>query len=72
LGPFNQIIADTSKNFINKEFDQNAIALSTKVKIVPIKAYNLIGIVKCYYRLIHQAYSIIIIKIPGISKDIAL
>jgi hypothetical protein len=31
-----------------------------------------VGIVKRYYRLIRRAYSIIIAKIPGISKDIAL
>ena len=30
------------------------------------------GIVKRYYRLIRRAYTIIIAKIPGISKDIAL
>ena len=30
------------------------------------------GIVKRYYRLIRKAYSIIIAKIPSISKDIAL
>jgi hypothetical protein len=31
-----------------------------------------VGIVKRYYGLICRAYSIIIAKIPGISKDIAL
>ena len=30
------------------------------------------GIVERYYRLIRRAYTIIIAKIPGISKDIAL
>ncbi len=39
---------------------------------MPIKAYNFIGIVKCYYKLIRRAYLIIIAKIPNISKDIAL
>ncbi len=37
-----------------------------------IKAYNFIGIVKRYYKLIRRAYLIIIAKIPNISKDIAL
>jgi hypothetical protein len=46
--------------------------MGIKVKIVPIKAYNSIGIVERYYRLIRRAYSIIITKIPNISKDIAL
>jgi hypothetical protein len=31
-----------------------------------------VGIVKRYYRLIRRAYTIIITKIPNISKDIAL
>jgi hypothetical protein len=31
-----------------------------------------VGIVERYYRLIRKAYSIIIAKIPGISKDMAL
>jgi len=39
---------------------------------VPIKAYNSIGIVKLYYKLICRVYLIITIKIPNISKDIAL
>jgi len=39
---------------------------------VPIKAYNFIRIIKRYYKLICRAYLIITIKIPNISKDIAL
>ena len=46
--------------------------MGLKVKIVLIEAYNFVGIVERYYRLIRQAYSIIIAKIPGISKDMAL
>ena len=46
--------------------------MGIKVRIIPIKAYNLVGIIERYYRLIHRAYSIIIIEIPDISKDIAL
>jgi hypothetical protein len=44
---------------------------SIKVQIILVKAYNLVGIVKRYYRLIRQAYFIIIAKIIDISKDIA-
>jgi hypothetical protein len=72
LGPLNYITANASKNFVSKEFDQYAIAISTKVRIVPVKAYNSVGIVERYYRPIRRAYSIIIAEIPGISKDIAL
>ena len=46
--------------------------MGSKVKIILVKAYNLVGIVKRYYGLIRRAYSIIIAKIPGISKDMAL
>jgi hypothetical protein len=42
------------------------------VKIVPIEAYNSIGIVERYYGLVRRAYLIIIAEIKGISKEIAL
>ena len=42
------------------------------MKIVPIEAYNSIGIIKRYYRLVRRTYLIIIAKIKGISKEIAL
>jgi hypothetical protein len=46
--------------------------LGTKIKIVLIKAYYSIGIVKCYYSPIRRAYLIIIDKIYNINKNIAL
>ena len=46
--------------------------MGIKVRIIPIKAHNLVGIVKRYYGLIRRAYSIITTEIPDISKDIAL
>jgi hypothetical protein len=42
------------------------------VKIVPIEAYNSIGIVEHYYGLVQYTYLIIIAEIKGISKEIAL
>jgi hypothetical protein len=42
------------------------------VKIVPIEAYNSIGIIKRYHELVQYAYLIIIAEIKGISKEIAL
>jgi hypothetical protein len=42
------------------------------VKIIPIEAYNSIGIVEYYYGLVRRAYLIIIAEIKGISKEIAL
>jgi hypothetical protein len=46
--------------------------MGTKVKIVPIKAYNSVGIIECYHGPIYRAYSIITAKVPNISKDMAL
>ncbi len=46
--------------------------MGIKVKIVPVEAYNSVGIVECYYGPIRRAYLIIIAEIPGINKDMAL
>ena len=42
------------------------------MKIVPIKAYNSIGIIEYYYKLVRRTYLIIITEIKGISKEITL
>ena len=42
------------------------------MKIVPIEAYNSIGIVERYYGLVRRAYLITVAEIKGISKEIAL
>ena len=44
----------------------------TVIKSIPVKAYNLIRIVKHYYSPLYCIYYIIIIKLLDISKDIAL
>jgi hypothetical protein len=46
--------------------------IGTKVKIVPIEVYYSIGIVEYYYSLIRRAYLIIVAKVKGITKEIAL
>jgi hypothetical protein len=46
--------------------------MGIKVRIIPIKAHNLVEIVERYYRLIRRVYSIITTEIPNISKDIVL
>jgi hypothetical protein len=46
--------------------------MGSKVKIILIKAHNSIRIIKRYHGLIRRVYSIIITKIPSISKDMAL
>ena len=46
--------------------------IGTKVKIVPIESYYSIGIVEYYYSLIQCTCLIIITKVKGITKEIAL
>ena len=42
------------------------------LKAVLVKVYNSIRIVELYYSLVQRTYYIIIVKIKGIEKDIAL
>jgi hypothetical protein len=46
--------------------------METKVKIIPIEVYYSIGIVKRYDSLIRRAYLIIVAKVKGITKEMAL
>jgi hypothetical protein len=46
--------------------------MGIKVKIVPVKAHNSIGIVERYHGPIRRAYLIITTEIQGIDKDMAL
>jgi hypothetical protein len=52
VGPLDLIATNASKNFISKEFVNNATSLSIKVKEVLVKAYNSIGKVEQYYAVI--------------------
>ncbi len=63
---------DAGKQFTSKEFAQHASSMGIRVKIVPIEAQNSIGIVERYYGPIRRAYLIVLTKIPGISRDMAL
>ena len=66
------ITIDTEKNFISKEFKHYAATLRITIKLVLVKSHNSIGMVKCYYSPLQQAYQIIITEISEISKEIAL
>jgi hypothetical protein len=46
--------------------------MGTKVKIIPIEAYNSIGIIEYYYSLIQYTYLIIITEVNRINKGIIL
>jgi hypothetical protein len=72
LGPPDQLVADSGKQFTSKEFAQHANTMGIKVKIVPVEAHNSIGIVERYHGPIRRAYLIITTEIQGIDKDMAL
>ena len=72
LGPPDIITYDVGKNFVSKEFKQYAIILGTATRSVPVKAYNLVRMVKRYYGPLCCIYHIIIVELLDISKDIAL
>jgi hypothetical protein len=46
--------------------------MGTKVKIVPVEAYNSVGIIEYYYGLIRYTYLVITAEINGINKDTIL
>jgi hypothetical protein len=49
LGPPLYVVYNIGTNFASKEFYNNTRVINIKVKEVPIKAYNSIGLVKRYY-----------------------
>ena len=57
---------------MSKEFKQYTIIFGIVIRSIPIKAYNLIKMVECYYSPLRRIYHIITIELPDISKDIAL
>jgi hypothetical protein len=59
VGPPDLIATNAGKNFVSKEFVDNAASLSIKVKEVPVEAYNSIGKVERYHAVIRRAFEII-------------
>ena len=56
-------IIDAGKNFISKEFINNASSILIKVYEVPIEAYNSISKVKRYYTIIRRAFKVITVDL---------
>jgi hypothetical protein len=52
VGPLDFIATNAGKNFVSKEFVNNAALLSIEVKEVLVKAHNSISKVKRYYAVI--------------------
>ncbi|KAF1829651.1 hypothetical protein BDW02DRAFT_509477, partial [Decorospora gaudefroyi] len=59
VGPPDLIATDAGKNFISKEFLDNATSLAIEVKEVPVEAHNSIGKVERYHAVICRAFEII-------------
>ena len=55
-----------------KELKQYIANMGIIIKNIPVKAHLFIGMVKRYYRLLQQVYSIIIIEILGIEPELTL
>ena len=52
-----------------KEFKQYTANMGIIVNNAPVEVHHSIGMVEHYHRPLHQVYSIIITKIPGIKSD---
>jgi hypothetical protein len=52
VGPPDLIATNAGKNFVGKEFINNAASLSIEVKEVLVEAHNSIGKVERYYAVI--------------------
>jgi hypothetical protein len=55
----NVIATNTGKNFVSKEFVNNAKTIAIKVNKVPVKAHNSISKVEQYYAAICCAFKVI-------------
>jgi hypothetical protein len=69
LGLPDNIIYDTSKNFVLAEFREQAKSLVIETKEIPIKAYYLVSKVERYYNPLRQAYKIISKELRGTNTS---
>jgi hypothetical protein len=67
-------VYNARKNFIAIEFKQLVSSMLIKVKEVPVKAYNSVGLVERYYALLRRAYKILKeeLKDKHIDKEMIL
>jgi di/tripeptidase len=65
---------NAGKNFTATEFKQLVSSMSIKVKEVPVKAYNSVGLVERYHAPLRRAYKIIKeeLKDKHINKEMIL
>ena len=60
IRPPNIIATNARKNFVSKDFVNNAKSMAIEIEEVPVKAHNLISKVKRYYATIRRAYKVIL------------
>jgi hypothetical protein len=67
-------VYNAGKNFTATKFKQLVFSMLIKVKEVPVKAYNSVGLVERYYALLRRAYEILKaeLKDKHINKEIIL
>jgi hypothetical protein len=69
LGPPDNIIYNTNKNFVLAEFKKQAKSLVIKTKEILVETYYLVGKIKRYYGSLQQAYKIISKELRGINTS---
>jgi hypothetical protein len=72
LGPPDNIIYDTRKNFVSIEFKQYAKSIAIQVQEMPVKTYNSIRKVERYYVFLRQVYEIIYDELRDTSAEMSL
>jgi ketopantoate reductase len=67
-------VHNARKNFTAIEFKQLVSSMSIKVKKVPVKAYNSVGLIKRYHALLRRVYEILKeeLKDEHIDKEMIL
>jgi hypothetical protein len=63
------IATNASKNFVSKEFINNAKTMAIEIDKVPVKAHNSISKVEQYYVTIRRAFKVISADIGDTSPN---
>jgi hypothetical protein len=72
LGPPDMIVHDAGTQFTSIEFIQNANAMGSDTKCVPVEAHHSIGMVERYHAPLRRAYEIIRKELPNTPKQFVL
>jgi hypothetical protein len=72
LGPPDNIIYNTGKNFVFIEFKQYTKSIIIQITEIPVEAYNSIRKIKRYHTFLRQAYKIIYNELRDTSTKTSL